>query len=512
MQMKSHIYRTIAVFFVGLIVGLSSAMAQVPPFAGFDDYVNAAMKDWDVPGMAIAVIKDDKIVYAKGYGVREIGKPETVDERTIFAIGSSSKAFTAATIAMLVDEGKLKWDDKVSQYLPAFQLFDPYVTREMTIRDLLTHRIGLERGDQLWYATPYSREEVLRRVRYLAPSSSMRSRFGYQNIMFLAAGEVVPVLTKKSWDDFVGERIFSPLGMKDSGTSIRTLSRSNDVATPHVKIDDKMKPVAWRLIDNIAPAGSINSNVVDMAQWVRLNLAKGKYDGKQILSEAAVKEMQTPQTIMRIEGPYTIFYPDAHFLTYGLGWFLSDFRGKKLVEHGGAIDGMRATVAMIPEENAGVVILTNANGSVLPQFLAYRIFDSLMGQPAKDWPAEGLKKIKQLEEQGKAAQEKALAERVMGTSPSLELKDYAGTYNSEMYGDLEIKFEDGKLTAHFGPNFSGVLGHWNYNTFQATWRDPVMGKAFMDFDLNARGKIDTLSFGPMGDFKRMPPKKAEGNE
>jgi hypothetical protein len=215
---------------------------------------------------------------------------------------------------------------------------------------------------------------------------------------------------------------------------------------------------------------------------------------------------------MRIEGPYTFFYPDAHFLTYGMGWFLSDFRGKKLVEHGGAIDGMRAIVAMIPEENSGVVILTNANGTLLPQFMAYRIFDSLMGQPAKDWPAEGLKNIKQLEAQGRAAQERALAERVMGTSPSLELKDYAATYNSEMYGDLEIRFADGKLTAHFGPNFTGELSHWNFNTFQVTWKDPVMGKAFMDFDLNARGKIDTLSFGGMGDFKRVPPKAPEGNE
>ncbi|MEO5860630.1 MAG: serine hydrolase, partial [Pyrinomonadaceae bacterium] len=443
---------------------------------------------------------------AKGYGVRELGKAEPVDERTIFAIGSSSKAFTAASIAMLVDEGKLKWDDKVSQYLPSFQLYDPYVTREMTVRDLLTHRIGLERGDQLWYATPYSREEVLRRVRYLAPSSSVRSKFGYQNIMFLAAGEIVPVITKKPWDDFVSERIFSTLGMKDSGTSIRTLSKSNDVATPHVKIDEKMRHVEWRLIDNIAPAGSINSNVVDMSQWIRLQLGKGKFDGKQLISEASIKEMHTPQTIMRLEGPYTFFYPDAHFLTYGMGWFLSDFRGKKLVEHGGAIDGMRAIVAMIPEENAGVVILTNANGSLLPQFMAYRIFDSLMAKPAKDWQADGLKMIKAMEAQGKAAQEKALSERVVGTSPSLGLKEYAGIYNSEMYGDLEIKFEDGKLSAHYGPNYSGELGHWNYNTFQVTWRDPVLGKGFLDFDLNARGKVETVSFGGMGEFRRMPPK------
>lgn len=495
---------------LSLIVSAGSihiVRAQQEPFPGFDEYVNKAVKDWDVPGMAIAVVNDDKVVYAKGYGLREIGKTATVDVNTIFAIGSSSKAFTAASIGMLVDEGKLKWDDPVTKYLPGFQLYDPYVTRQMTVRDMLTHRIGLERGDQLWYATEYSREEVLRRVRYLEPSSSLRSRFGYQNIMFLAAGEMVPSIIKTSWDDFVAERIFTPLGMKNSGTSIKTLSRSDDVSTPHVKIDGKMEPVAWRLIDNIAPAGSINSNVFDMAQWVRLHLAKGKFNGKQIVSEAAIKEMQTPQTIMRIEGLYPIIYPDAHFLNYGMGWFLSDFRGKKLVEHGGAIDGMRALVAMIPEENVGVVILTNANGTILPQFLAYRIFDSYLGKDPKDWQAEALPKIKALEEQGKAAQEKALAERVKGTSPSLSLEKYAGIYQSEMYGDVEIRFNGGKLTQHFGPNYNGDLEQWNYDTFQVTWRDKVQGKSFVTFSLNAKGAVDAVDLGGMGKFKRQPDKK-----
>src|SRR5690606_7987952 len=218
-----------------LAAAAASAFAQAP-FDGFDDYVNATMKEWEVPGMSIAIVKDDKVIYAKGYGVRELGKTDAVDEHTIFAIGSSSKAFTATALGILVDEKKLKWDDKVSEYLPQFQLFDPWVTREMTVRDLLTHRIGLERGDQLWYATAYSRDEVLRRIRYLEPSSSMRSRFGYQNIMFLAAGEIIPVVEKASWDDFVTKRIFTPLGMKESSTTIRDLSRSNDVAAPHVKI------------------------------------------------------------------------------------------------------------------------------------------------------------------------------------------------------------------------------------------------------------------------------------
>ena len=505
--MKLRSILSLIILSVILSAGSKATFAQQAPFPGFDDYVNKAIKDWEVPGMAIAVVKDDKIVFAKGYGLREIGKAAPVDEHTIFAIGSSSKAFTAASIAMLADEGKLKWDDPVTQYLPGFQLYDPYVTRQMTVRDLLTHRIGLERGDQLWYATAYSREEILRRIRHLEPSSSVRSKFGYQNIMFLAAGQIIPSVAGKSWDDFVSERIFAPLGMKETGTTIRTLSKSNDVSTPHAKIDDKMQPVAWRLIDNIAPAGSINSNIVDMAQWVRLQLGKGKYDGKQIISEAAIKEMHTPQTIIRIEGLYPFMYPDAHFMSYGMGWFLSDFRGKKLVEHGGAIDGMRALVAMIPEENVGVVILTNVSGTLLPQFLSYRIFDAYLGQQPKDWQAEGLTKMKALEAQSKAAQEKALAERVMGTSPSLGLQNYAGTYLSEMYGDAEVGFADGKLIAHFGPNFTGDVEHWNYDTFQVTWRDRVQGKGLIQFELDAKGKVDAVSFGGMGKFKRQPDAK-----
>ena len=503
MKLRSIINLTI--FLLILSAGLQSISAQAP-FQGFDDYVNKAMKDWEVPGMAIAIVKDDKVVFAKGYGLREMGKTAPVDERTIFAIGSSSKAFTATSIAMLVDEKKLKWDDHVTQYLPSFQLFDPYATREMTVRDLLTHRIGLERGDQLWYATAYSRDDVLRRIRYLEPSSSMRSKFGYQNIMFLAAGQIIPSVTGKSWDDFLTERIFTPLGMKDTNTTIRTLSTSTDVSTPHQKVDGKLQPVAWRLIDNIGPAGSINSNVVDMAQWLRLQLGNGKFDGKQLVSTATLGETHTPQTIIRREGPYTIFYPDAHFMSYGMGWFLSDFRGKKLVEHGGAIDGMRAEVAMIPEANVGIVILTNVGGTLLPQFLTYRIFDSYMGQPVRDWQAEALPKMQSLEKQGAVAQEKALAERVKGTKPSLDLKEYAGKYNSEMYGDAEIKFDGGKLTAEFGPYFNGDLEHWNYDTFQVKWHDAVEGKGFMQFTLNARGKVDSVDLGGMGKFKRMPDK------
>ena len=508
MKFQSQKYRVIG-FILLLFVGSFSAVAQDAPLAGLDDYVNRAIKDWGVPGVAIAVIKDDKIVFAKGYGVREIGKLDRVDERTIFAIGSSTKAFTAATTAMLVDEGKIKWDDPATKYLPGFQVFDPVTTREMTVRDLLTHRVGLERGDALWHATELDRAEVLRRIRYLKPSSSLRSKFGYQNIMYLAAGEIVPSVAGKSWDDFLRERIFQPLGMTSSSTSITPLAGSNNVAAPHSKFDDKLTAIPYRIIDNIGPAGSINSNAVDMAQWVRLQLNNGTFDGKQIISAASIKEMQSPQTIIRLEGAYPRLYPEAHFLSYGMGWFLSDYRGKKLVEHGGSIDGMRALVAMMPEEKMGVVVLTNLSGTILSVPLSYRIFDAYLGAQPRDWSQEMLKVTNDALEQGKAAAAKQEAARVKDTRPSLALEKYAGDYQSEMYGDTKVVVENGKLILKRGAQFTGDLEHWHYDTFRVTWRDRQLGKGFVNFRLNSSGKIEVMNMENFAEFTRVPEKKTE---
>jgi CubicO group peptidase (beta-lactamase class C family) len=485
-----------------LLLTLQAVSAQQVPGADFEAYVNKAIADWGVPGVAVAIVKDDRVVFARGFGVRELNKPAPVDEHTLFAIGSSSKAFTAASIAMLVDEGKLKWDDPATKYLPGFQLFDPYSTRELMVSDLLSHRSGLTRGDLIWYGSAYDRDEILRRVRYLKPSWSLRSRFGYQNIMYLAAGQIIPSVTGKTWDDFVRERIFTPLGMKSTNTSIRTLNNSDNVATPHAKIDDKVQVVAWRNIDNIAPAGSINSNVTDMAQWVRLQLGGGVYQSQRLLSSAAIKEMQTPQTVIRIEGTQATLYPEAHFLNYGLGWFLSDYRGRKVVEHGGAIDGMRAEVAMMPEEKLGLVILTNLNGTILPQALMFKIFDLYLAAPTRDWSAEMLKSMKGLEDQAKSAEKKLETERVTGTAPSLPLDKYAGTFQSEMYGDSKVAAENGKLVVRFGPNYTGDLEHWNYDTFRVKWRDPIQGKGFVNFKLNTQGKVDSLTIENISEFTR----------
>jgi len=483
-----------------------TALGQPAQLAGFDDYATKAMKDWEVPGMAIAVVKDDKIVYAKGYGVKKLGDPAPVDERTIFAIGSSSKAFTAATLAILVDEGKVKWDDPVSLYLPDFQLFDPYVSRELRIRDLLTHRSGLERGDMLWYGTTNSRDEILRRTRYLRPTWSLRSQFGYQNLMYLAAGQLVAKVTGMSWDDFAKKKIFEPLGMSSTSTSIKTFKPGDNLSTPHGKMGDKVEPIAWRDIDNIAPAGSINSNVVDMAQWLRLQMGKGTIDGKKVFSPAVGSEMHTPQTVIRLDGAYPILYPKAHFFSYGMGWFLSDFKGRKLVEHGGAIDGMRAEVAMVPEENLGIVILTNMNGSVISMPLVYRVIDAFINEPQTDYSGNLLKAYKPLLEAGAAAEKKAESERVMGTKPSLDLDKYVGTYKNDLYGDASVTLENGQLKVTFGP-FISSLEHWHYDTFRATFVTSGISKTLVSFGLDTQGKADTLSLAMPGmsgyPFKRV---------
>jgi CubicO group peptidase (beta-lactamase class C family) len=483
------------------------AGAQDAALTGFDDYVNKAMKDWEVPGLAIAIIKDDKVVFAKGYGVRKLGDPTPVDERTLFAIGSSSKAFTAASIAMLVDEGKLKWNDPVTKYLPGFETYDPYVTRELTVRDLLTHRSGLERGDYLWYGTENDRDEILRRTRFIKPTWSLRSHFGYQNLMYLAAGTLVSKMNGRTWDEFIAQRIFIPLGMMSSSTSIKAFRNGDNVATPHAKFDDKIEPIAWRLIDNIGPAGSINSNVVDMAQWVRLQLGQGTYQNQRLFSPAVAKEMHSPQIVIPLAGSNEVLYPEAHFLSYGLGWFLSDYRGKKVVEHGGAIDGMRAQTAILPEEKLGVVILTNMNGSVLPHVLMYKVFDAYLveGNRKKDWAGDTLKAFKALQERGAAAAKKVEEARVPNTQPSLALEKYAGSYRNDLYGEVKVTYESGKLKVQFGPPFVSELEHWNYDTFRARFRGAGETKSFITFRLNTQGKSDEVTLDLASDypFKRV---------
>lgn len=491
-----------------LLPTASPSAAQPAPLDGLDDYVEASMDAWDVPGLGLAVVKDDSLVYARGYGVRELGSDAAVDEHTIFAIGSSSKAFTTTSLAMLADEGELSWDDPATRHLPRLQLHDPYVTRELTVRDLVTHRSGLPRCDPLWYGTSYDREEVLRRVRFCEPSWSFRSRFGYQNIMFLAAGEIVSEVSGTRWDDFVERRIFDPLGMDRSSTSVDSLEGMANVASPHEEIDGEVRAVPWRNLDNVGPAGSINASVAEMSRWVRLHLGGGVFGGDTLLSSDVVEEMHSPQTIIEREPPWSrVLGAHGHFLTYGMGWFLHDHRGVKIVEHGGAIDGMRAQVAMVPEEGLGMVILTNRGGSSLGTPLMYRIVDAYLDAEPTDWAARFKAVADSMQAEGEK-EEKALRDaRKQGTSPSLEPAGYAGTYADSLYGTVEVTGEGGDLALSYHA-FAADLEHWHLDTFRAEWRGESTGRglsgSLVTFQLDARGQVASLEVPGLGTFVRVP--------
>ncbi|HET9984864.1 MAG TPA: serine hydrolase [Longimicrobiales bacterium] len=475
-------------------------------WAALDAYIDKALKDWEVPGLALAVVKGDSVVYAKGYGVKELGKPDPITPRTLFAVASTSKAFTAALMAMLVDSGKVKWDDHVIEYLPQFQLYDPYVTREMTIRDLLTHRSGLSRGDRVWYASDLDRDQVIHQMKYLKPSWGFRSNFGYQNVMFVTATQLEAKVTGKSWDELVRERLFQPLGMTGTVTSVRDLAGKPDVATPHDKVDDKVVPIHWVNVDNIGGAGAINSSALDMAQWVRLQLGKGEFGGKRLVGEKTMRDMHQPQMLLSISDRAEKLNPDVHFSAYGLGWFLLDYRGRKVVHHGGNLDGFSAEVFLVPEEKLGIVILTNMDGTQLRDALPFWITDRFLGGRDKDWSAEYLKFRQENQARADSARLKVEAARVKGTKPSLPLHKYAGVYTDSLYGKVSVALENGHLVATSGPAFVADLEHWHYDTFRAVFRNHAYGKTYMTFAVDKMGQVGALDVDDFAVFARVPEK------
>ena len=494
---------------IALIASLapSRVVAQgKEPWVGLDAYVEAAMKTWQVPGLALAVVRNDSVIYARGYGVRENGRPDRVDERTIFAIGSASKAFTSAAIAMLVDEKKVSLDANPSVYLPGFQLWDPYATRELTVRDLLSHRSGLARGELAWYGSGFDRDEIVRRVRFLTPSWSFRSQFGYQNIMYITAGQVVAKVSGRPWDDFVRDRIFTPLGMTASTTSVKGVRGQPNVSSPHATVNDTVRVIPWRDIDNAGPAGSINSNAVDMAQWVRLQLGRGTYGGKTLISPKSADEMHQAQTVIRIDSAARAANPDTHLEAYGLGWFLEDYRGRMVVHHGGNVDGFTALVGMMPESRLGVVILTSQNGSGLPQALLHRVFDHQLGAPMKDWSGDGFKRLEAARARGREAQKKADAGRLADTKPSLPLSAYAGSYADSLYGEVVIREDGGKLHLTFGPNWQSDLEHYHLDSFRARFDTPVLPPIPVMFRISGAGKVESVVLDMAGtaEFRRVP--------
>ena len=490
----------------------AAAAAQTTPPADLDAYVARAMKTFEVPGVAVAIVKDGKIVLAKGYGVRKLGDPTLVDEHTLFGIGSNTKAFTAAALATLVDQGKISWDDPVYQRLPGFQMYDPYVSHEMTIRDLLTHRsgMGLGEGDLLfWPHTTFTRQEIIYKLRFMKPASGFRSHYAYDNLLYMTAGQVIPAVTGTSWEDYVREKILVPLGMKTSNTSNTLFRPGDNYAFPHSKVDGKLQVVPFQELDNAGPAGSINSSVAEMCKWLRLQLGRGKFpdrDGR-LFSEAQSREMWSSQTILPINetstGPLAALRP--HFHSYGLGWGLSDYKGRKLIGHSGGLSGFVTRVLLIPEENLGIVILTNAEQTSAFEAILFHIVDHYLGGATSDWITAFKAQDDKDGQDAAEAIRKAASSRAADSKPSLPVEKYVGVYTDAWYGAVTIKLQEGKLVFSLDhtPMAVADLQHWQYDTFKAHWRDRTIEDALVTFALKPDGAIDhftMVAVSPLADF------------
>jgi CubicO group peptidase (beta-lactamase class C family) len=480
--------------------------AQTGAPADLDAYVARALREFEVPGLAVAIVKDGKVELVKGYGVRKLGEPAPVNEQTLFGIASNTKAFTAAALAILVDEGRISWDDPVIKHLPGFQMYDSYVTREMTIRDLLTHRsgLGLGAGDLMFFPpTTFTREEIISRLRYIKPATSFRSKYAYDNVLYLVAGQVVAAVSGKSWDDFIKERIFAPLGMTTSNTSVKDLRPGGNFVSPHQKVEGKLQPVPYMNIDNTAPAGAINSNVAEMAKWVIAQLAEGAIPGgdRRLFSARQSREMWLAQTpIPAGNPPPQLSALKSNFTAYGLGWGLNDYRGYKVVSHSGGLLGMVSRVRLIPDLKLGVVVLTNQEASGAMEAISHHIIDHYMKAPATDWIAGFRSFAEQRMARAREVEKKQSAARNADSKPSLPPEKYAGRYSDAWYGEVTIAIEEGKLVLRFSrtPGLVGDLEHWQYDTFVARWRDRTLyADAFVTFALKPDGGIDQMKMVPV---------------
>jgi CubicO group peptidase (beta-lactamase class C family) len=459
--------------------------------AGFDESVAKAVQDWGATGLAVAVVKDGEVVFSKGYGVREIGKPARVDAHTLFAIGSTTKAMTAALVGMLVDEKKLAWDDPVTKHLPWFQLSDPYLTREITVRDLLVHRAGLGNADYLWYGHATDARQILGRVRLLPVSYSLRSSFIYQNVMYAAAGAVIEAVTGRTWADEMRTRLFEPLGMRDTIATAATLAKQPNVAVPHDLVDGQVRAIENAAVDSVAPAGSVWSSVSDMAKWSAMLLNKGKAADRTLLKPETVEELFKPQTLVTTAA----FYPTARltrpkWTTYGLGWFQQDYRGRAVDYHTGSIDGMVAIHGLLRDANVGVFVLGNRDHTEVRHAIMLNVFDRFIGGAPRDWSAELRDLYDGLQKEGDAQRQKVEAGRISGTSPTLAR--YAGTYSDPLRGDVIVSLEGSRLRARYGGAYVGTLEHWHYDTFRAKWDAAWRGPALATFVLDATGEPSRL--------------------
>jgi CubicO group peptidase (beta-lactamase class C family) len=469
-----------------------SLSGQTPLPETFDDFILSGMEQWDIPGMAIAIVKDDSVVFAQGYGVRKLGEEALVDEHTLFGIASVSKNMTAASLALLVDEGVISWDDRVRDHIPWFELEDPWVSGEVRIRDLLIHRVGVGRmlGNRLQFMTNEPRDEIINRMRYHEFEEPFRSGYVYNNVMYMVAGEIVAAVTGMSWDEFMAERFFTPLGMERSNTSIHDIADDENAAWPHQYIKGEVQTIPRRSWDNAAPAGGVNSSVYEVAQWLRMQLGTpGSYEGTRLISAQSMREMHRPQIALPIRNPY------GSQVAYGLGWSINEYEGERMLSHGGATDGMNTSAVIIPGHNLGIVVITNVFSN-FREAVVNTILDSYLEIPERNWNELYWNNYESRYAEAMEIREDIHNSRKEGTSTTHDLSAYTGIYKDKQYGQTEVINGDGGLELHFW-NDSGLIAdleHWHHDTFRAVWRNPAQREEFMHFTLNREGEIGGFVF------------------
>ncbi len=456
-----------------------------------ENTVHKAMQTWNVPGLALVMVRNEEVL-TKGYGIREMDKPEKVDEHTLFAIGSNTKSFTATAMGLLVQDGKVSWDDPVTQYLPDFKMYDQHTTALITIRDLLCHRAGLGTwaGDML-LSSKYSTEDIVRRIRYIPPEYGFRAGYGYCNLLFITAGYIIERVSGISWDEFIRQRIFEPLGMIDSVTNARYFGDRTNIARPHEDIKGKLQLVRQSEEMHVGAAGTICASAADIARWLQMQLGDGCIDGKQIVDPGIIAETRTPHTNIPLRAMERKLFPSRHFSAYGLGWFLNDSHGRLTVRHTGGVNGMLSITLLIPEEKIGIAVLTNKLPNAAYVIIPHYLNELLLGLPPQDWIwiyTDLEQKEKERVERVKVQHEDS---RAKDTHPSLGLEKYTGEYESAILGGATLSVEGAgfhiQLEAH--ETISGTLEHWHYDTFLCKWDDPVLGESLIPFITDGQGNI-----------------------
>lgn len=464
--------------------GASPADDARHSLVGFDQWVDSAMAAWQVVGMGVGIIADGQIVYEHGFGYRDLKQKLPVTTQTLFAIGSCSKAFTVFALGTLVDQGKIAWDNPVIDYLPDFRMYDPDVTREITVRDLITHRSGLPRHDLVWYNNnSISRAELVHRIRFLKPNKGLRQTFQYNNLMFVTAGYLLGHVVGTPWEQAIKQIAFQPLGMTSTDVSVSAMQQAPDYSLGYAVRNDSIERLPFRDISLVGPAGAINSNVNDMLKWVGMHLAGGTVNGKQLIQRSTLNEMYTPQmTIAQMPSR-----PEVGATAYGMGWFIQEYRGHYLVQHGGNIDGFSAMVVLFPQDNVGMVILTNQNGAALPGLVLRHAADRIFHEKPIDWNKQALAQRDRARAAAKEAQKKKTSVRVPNTHPSHPLADYVGDYADSGYGTLHITMDGDHLVATYH-HIPTTLGHWHYDVFNGT-RNPK-DPTFADMKYQFRNDLD----------------------